>query len=68
MRNVMIIYHKGTDISQDMIEYAKEHYSIKGRLEFEVLDIQTKELPKKYVSEFDHMFSFYTFDWCNDIR
>lgn len=51
-----------------MIEYAKEKYSIKEQLEFEVLDIQTKELPKKYVSEFDHIFSFYALHWCYDIR
>lgn len=65
---IIIIYREGTDISKNMIEYAKEKYSIKKRLEFEVLDIQTKELPEKYVSEFDYIFSFYALNWCYDIR
>ncbi|XP_012227039.1 juvenile hormone acid O-methyltransferase-like [Linepithema humile] len=57
----------GTDISQDMIDYANEQYNDK-QLKFEVLDIQTKNLPKKYISEFDHIFSFHALHWCKDIR
>lgn len=62
------IYHAGTDISQSMIEYANMTYNDEKRLGFEVLDIQTKNLPEKYVSEFDHIFSFYALHWCNNIR
>ncbi|XP_011878406.1 PREDICTED: NADH dehydrogenase [ubiquinone] 1 alpha subcomplex assembly factor 5-like [Vollenhovia emeryi] len=58
----------GTDISKNMIEYARRTYTIKERLEFEVLDIQTKALPTKYVSKFDFIFSFHTLHWCIDIR
>ncbi|XP_011068144.1 PREDICTED: uncharacterized protein LOC105154363, partial [Acromyrmex echinatior] len=43
----------GTDISESMIDYAKKKYIKEKRLEFDVLDIQTKNLPTKYVSEFD---------------
>ncbi|XP_067212840.1 juvenile hormone acid O-methyltransferase-like [Linepithema humile] len=63
--NAVII---GTDISQSMIEYANMTYSDEKRLGFEVLDTQTKNLPEKYVSEFDHIFSFHTLHWCKDIR
>ncbi|XP_012231895.1 juvenile hormone acid O-methyltransferase-like [Linepithema humile] len=63
--NAIII---GTDISQSMIEYANMTYSDEKRLGFEVLDIQTKNLPEKYVSEFNHIFSFHTLHWCKDIR
>ncbi|KAL6430555.1 hypothetical protein ACFW04_007855 [Cataglyphis niger] len=57
----------GTDISKDMIEYAKKNNS-NERLKFEVLDIQTKNLPEKYISGFDHIFSFHALNWCCDIR
>ncbi|XP_077277072.1 juvenile hormone acid O-methyltransferase-like [Temnothorax americanus] len=58
----------GTDISESMIKYANKTFNDKKRLHFEVLDIQTKNLPKKYISEFNHIFSFHTLQWCNDIR
>lgn len=64
----IIPHYKGTDISESMIEYAKEKYTVKNRLKFEVLDIQTKKLPTQYISEFDHMFSFHALHWCSDIR
>ncbi|XP_011685176.1 PREDICTED: NADH dehydrogenase [ubiquinone] 1 alpha subcomplex assembly factor 5-like [Wasmannia auropunctata] len=57
----------GTDISESMIKYANETFSEK-RLQYEVLDIVIKNLPKKYISEFEHIFSFYTLHWCSDIR
>ncbi|CAL1678265.1 unnamed protein product [Lasius platythorax] len=58
----------GTDIMEDMVEYANKTYGDKERLEFEVLDIQTKKLPEKYISKFDHIFSFHALQWCYDIR
>ncbi|XP_032684967.1 juvenile hormone acid O-methyltransferase-like [Odontomachus brunneus] len=58
----------GTDISEDMIQYANEKYGDNVRTAFEVLDVQTKFLPKEYVSEFDHIFSFHALHWCSDIR
>ncbi|XP_036144541.1 juvenile hormone acid O-methyltransferase-like [Monomorium pharaonis] len=58
----------GTDISEKMIKYANETCSDMNRLQFEILDIETKNLPTRYISEFDHVFSFHTLMWCNDIR
>ncbi|CAL1678707.1 unnamed protein product [Lasius platythorax] len=58
----------GTDIMEDMVEYANKTYGDKERLRFEVLDIETKNLPEKYISKFDHIFSFHALQWCNDIR
>ncbi|XP_011868329.1 PREDICTED: uncharacterized protein LOC105562248, partial [Vollenhovia emeryi] len=58
----------GVDISEPMVKYANEKYGDEKRLQFEVLDIETKNLPKKYISEFDHIFSFHTLHWCSDIR
>ncbi|XP_011251685.2 juvenile hormone acid O-methyltransferase isoform X2 [Camponotus floridanus] len=58
----------GIDIMEKMVKYANETYGDGKRLKFEVLDIQTKNLPEKYISKFDHIFSFHTLQWCNDIR
>ncbi|XP_029169134.1 LOW QUALITY PROTEIN: juvenile hormone acid O-methyltransferase-like [Nylanderia fulva] len=58
----------GTDINASTTEYANKMYGDKERLKFEVLDIQTKNLPEKYISKFDHIFSFYTLHWCHDLR
>ncbi|KAL6424655.1 hypothetical protein ACFW04_009970 [Cataglyphis niger] len=57
----------GTDIMEKVIEYANKTYGDKERLKFEVLDIETKNLPDKYISEFDHIFSFHALQWCKDI-
>lgn len=58
----------GTDISTDMIQYANEKYGDNVRTAFEVLDIQTRHLPKEYIAEFNHVFSFHALHWCSDIR
>ncbi|CAL1678384.1 unnamed protein product [Lasius platythorax] len=58
----------GTDIMENVVEYANKTYGDKERLEFEVLNIQTKKLPEKYISKFDHIFSFHALQWCYDIR
>ncbi|KYQ53181.1 Biotin synthesis protein BioC [Trachymyrmex zeteki] len=58
----------GTDVSKNMIDYANKKYSVPKKLEFDVLDIQTKNLPTKYTSEFDFIFSFHALHWCNDIK
>lgn len=58
----------GIDIMEKMVKYANETYGDDKRLKFEVLDIQTKSLPEKYISKFDHIFSFHALQWCNDIR
>ncbi|XP_050451356.1 juvenile hormone acid O-methyltransferase-like [Cataglyphis hispanica] len=57
----------GTDSSKTMIEYARGKYKNNERIEFDVLDIQTKELPAEYIGEFDHIFSFPTVHSRNDI-
>ncbi|XP_025265857.1 juvenile hormone acid O-methyltransferase-like [Camponotus floridanus] len=58
----------GTDSSESMIEYARKNYDNTDRIDFEVLDIQTKGvLPEKYIAEFDHIFSFPTVHSRNDI-
>ncbi|XP_012064329.1 PREDICTED: uncharacterized protein LOC105627661 [Atta cephalotes] len=58
----------GIDISKNMIDYANKKYSVPKKLEYDVLDIQIKNLPTKYISEFDFIFSFNSLHWCNDIK
>jgi len=53
---------------EKMIKYANKTYGDDKRLKFEVLDIQTKSLSEKYISKFDHIFSFHTLQWCHDIQ
>ncbi|XP_018347581.1 PREDICTED: juvenile hormone acid O-methyltransferase-like [Trachymyrmex septentrionalis] len=58
----------GIDISENMIKYANDKFKDEKRLQFDTLNIETKNLPKKYISQFNHIFSFHTLQWCNDIR
>ncbi|XP_025157387.1 juvenile hormone acid O-methyltransferase isoform X2 [Harpegnathos saltator] len=58
----------GTDISESMITHAKKVYGDEIRLNFDILDIETKELPKKYISQYNHAFTFHVLHWCQDIR
>ncbi|XP_024878655.1 juvenile hormone acid O-methyltransferase-like isoform X3 [Temnothorax curvispinosus] len=37
----------GTDVSESMVEYANRIHGVDGVLEFETLDIQTRDLPEK---------------------
>ncbi|XP_032666105.1 juvenile hormone acid O-methyltransferase-like [Odontomachus brunneus] len=58
----------GVDLSEDMIKHAIQAHSDEKRIEFYILDIEIKNLPEKYISKYDHVFSFYSLHWCNDIR
>ncbi|XP_029170595.1 juvenile hormone acid O-methyltransferase-like [Nylanderia fulva] len=58
----------GTDKSNRAINYAKETYVNQARLKFEILNIETKNLPKKYISKFDHIFLFKALDWSMDYK
>ncbi|XP_018367904.1 PREDICTED: juvenile hormone acid O-methyltransferase-like [Trachymyrmex cornetzi] len=63
-------YHSvpGTDISEKIVEYANRAFAIDEVFKFETLDIQIKDLPEKYIAEFDVVYSFPVLDFCNDIR
>lgn len=51
-----------------MIKYATKKYEGNKRLTFEIFDIQTKDLPEKYVAGFDRIFSYPTLHSQNNIR
>ncbi|XP_070161666.1 juvenile hormone acid O-methyltransferase-like [Polyergus mexicanus] len=57
----------GTDSSKTMIDYARRKYKNNERIEFDVLDIQTKNLPDEYITAFDHIFSSPTVHSRNNI-
>ncbi|XP_012262171.2 juvenile hormone acid O-methyltransferase-like [Athalia rosae] len=57
-----------TDISEAMIKFCREKYGDNERLSFEKLDIQTKNLPERFVGRFDYVSSFYCLHWCWDLR
>ncbi|KAK5638095.1 hypothetical protein RI129_012390 [Pyrocoelia pectoralis] len=58
----------GTDISRPMIEYAQTHYQNEPRLKFEMLDVGTYCLPKKFLAAFDHILSFQCLHFVSDHR
>ncbi|XP_039964257.1 juvenile hormone acid O-methyltransferase-like [Bactrocera tryoni] len=58
----------GADISPEMIEYAKQHYAVDDKLSFIELDMQTSELPKNLIEQFDHAVSFYALHWCKNTQ
>ncbi|XP_011313412.1 uncharacterized protein [Fopius arisanus] len=58
----------GADISPSMIEYAEQHYAVADKLSFVQLDMQTSELPKQLIEQFDHVVSFYALHWCKNTK
>lgn len=50
-----------------MIDHARKKYKSEG-VDFEVFDIQMKNLPANYIAQFDHIFSFPTLHLRNDIQ
>lgn len=58
-----------SDISSDMIEFAKSYYHGTDRCEFKILDIATKlPLPKELRGQFDHVTSILCLHWVQDYR
>lgn len=58
----------GMDISKPMIEYAKKTYQDDERLSFQLLDIETMDLPKDTLDQFNNVLSFYCLHWCQNFR
>ncbi|XP_031369307.1 juvenile hormone acid O-methyltransferase [Apis dorsata] len=58
----------GMDISKPMIEYAKKMYHDDERLSFQLLDIETMDLPKDTFDQFNNVLSFYCLHWCQNFR
>lgn len=57
----------GTDISEQMIRFAKETYSQMPRVAFERLDI-SGNVDSKFLSYFDHVTSFFCLHWVQNQR
>ncbi|XP_011263582.2 juvenile hormone acid O-methyltransferase [Camponotus floridanus] len=56
----------GADISQEMINYARQNYADK-RLSYVIMDIES-DLPSDEIEHYDNTVSFYCLHWCKDIR
>ncbi|XP_073821507.1 juvenile hormone acid O-methyltransferase-like [Musca autumnalis] len=54
-----------SDINPKMISYAQHCYGHLPKVEFKVLDIASKKLPRELKHKFDHVTSFYTLMWVN---
>ncbi|KAF5286667.1 hypothetical protein FQR65_LT12498 [Abscondita terminalis] len=51
----------GIDSSIEMIKHAETKYKSNNKLSFYVMDITTPNIPLMFLSEFDHIVSFYCF-------
>ncbi|KAK4872388.1 hypothetical protein RN001_014417 [Aquatica leii] len=58
----------GVDISNNNIEYARQHYQMDPKVSYEQLDILTDTIPNKYVEAFDLIVSLYCFHLVGDHR
>ncbi|KAK4880441.1 hypothetical protein RN001_008587 [Aquatica leii] len=56
----------GVDISNNNIEYARQHYQMDPKVSYEKLDIRTDTIPNKYVEAFDLIVSLYCFHLVGD--
>ncbi|XP_048505822.1 juvenile hormone acid O-methyltransferase-like [Athalia rosae] len=57
-----------SDISDAMLDFNKAQYGYHERiLAFEKLDIQTSDLPNKFIGQFDYITSFYCLQWCQNL-
>ncbi|XP_073821716.1 juvenile hormone acid O-methyltransferase-like [Musca autumnalis] len=59
-----------SDISPDMVEYAKELYGHNNKWKFQVLDISKRleQIPKELRGQFDHVTSMLCLHWVQDHR
>ncbi|XP_063975810.1 uncharacterized protein LOC135161816 [Diachasmimorpha longicaudata] len=58
----------GADISEDMVEHAREHYKLENKLSFLQLDIATPKLSNNLIGQFDNVVSFYCLQWCRNTK
>ncbi|XP_063927789.1 juvenile hormone acid O-methyltransferase-like [Zophobas morio] len=56
------------DINPDMLLLAESKSRQNEKIEFVCLDIATKNLPPRFHSDFDHIFSFYCLHWVAEQR
>ncbi|XP_073826313.1 juvenile hormone acid O-methyltransferase-like isoform X2 [Musca autumnalis] len=71
LNGVMMNFQKlvCSDINLKMVNFAKQQYQHVEKLQFEVLDIGTREmLPDNLQHQFDHVVSFYALMWVQDQR
>ncbi|XP_015118100.1 juvenile hormone acid O-methyltransferase [Diachasma alloeum] len=58
----------GADLCRFMVAYAEQHYAVENKLSYLQLDIQTPELPKNLIGQFDNATSFYCLHWCRNTK
>ncbi|XP_046739552.1 juvenile hormone acid O-methyltransferase-like [Diprion similis] len=56
-----------SDISEAMVKFGKDKYGENSRVNFIKLDIETPNLPRNLVGQFDHVTSFYCLHWCQNM-
>ena len=56
-----------TDVCPEMVKFSKNKYSIAfPKTKYDVLDIETNNLPNNYIGQFDSLTCFYCLMWIKD--
>ncbi|RZC33710.1 uncharacterized protein BDFB_004499 [Asbolus verrucosus] len=58
----------GTDISEEMVQFAKSKCNNNSKIDFLRLDISSSNVPPEFHEYFDHIFSFYCLHWVVEQR
>ncbi|XP_051161277.1 juvenile hormone acid O-methyltransferase-like [Leptopilina boulardi] len=58
----------GMDVSKNMIDCARTINTGEKRLTFELMNIETNDLPQENIERFDNGFSFFCLQWVQDMK
>lgn len=56
------------DVSKNMIDCARTINTGEKRLTFELMNIETNDLPQENIERFDNGFSFFCLQWVQDMK
>ena len=62
-KNVQIT---GTDVAQEMLDFARKKYENVQNITFEVLNIEKADINENFCDRFDHVLSFHCINWIQD--
>ena len=62
-KNVQIT---GTDVAQEMLDFARKKYENVQNVIFEVLNIEKADINENFCDRFDHVLSFHCINWIQD--
>jgi juvenile hormone acid methyltransferase len=58
----------GVDVSEKMLQFARNRSQTSPKVDFVCLDIASVRIPQQFAQHFDHIFSFYCLNWICEER